>query len=212
MIKALGYTEDDVPEAVLESIENIYSNAINSAEIKCAYKIFSNDEIKISKSKLNINHFEFDIKNIIGLHLRNADSIAIFAATLGNKFDELIALSKEKDLLDAFIIDTLGSELIEMVGDWLELQIQENIGNKNISNRLSPGYCGWSVSEQQKIFALLGNNCCGISISDSSLMNPIKSISGIIGIGEKLVRQDYQCKICSLENCYKRKRVEVSNG
>lgn len=212
LINVMGYDSNTVPEAVVESLDKNLQVSLNSSVIKCGFKIYSEDEIEISKTKLTILGIEFDIQSIIGLHLRKADSVAIFAATLGKQFDLLIKASKGNDMLDAFIIDTIGSELIELVGDWLEQKIAEHVGNKNISNRLSPGYCGWNVSEQHKLFGLLGSNCCGINLSESSLMNPIKSISGIMGIGKNLVRQDYQCKICSIDHCYKRNRVAKENG
>ena len=36
-------------------------------------------------------------------------------------------------------------------------------------------------------------------------MVPIKSVSGIIGLGEKVRRLDYTCGLCDFKQCYKRK-------
>jgi hypothetical protein len=70
-----------------------------------------------------------------------------------------------------------------------------------ITNRYSPGYCGWNVSEQHKLFSLLEDNYCGISLNESALMQPIKSVSGIIGIGEKVRFNKYTCNLCDQQNC-----------
>ncbi|GAB4126878.1 MAG: vitamin B12 dependent-methionine synthase activation domain-containing protein [Ignavibacteriales bacterium] len=207
IVSSLGY--EDSPDFIEQKIDQLLEESLNEAKISCGFKIFNHEKVEIKRDSIVIDSQRFDIKKIIGLHLRNAEQIAVFAATIGIGFDRLIATYKEKDLLDTFLIDTIGSELVEMVGDYLEEKLKEIVGDKNISNRLSPGYCGWNISEQQKLFSLLSENYCGISLNQSSLMSPVKSISGIIGIGKNLVKQDYQCKICDLEHCYKRNRNKV---
>jgi hypothetical protein len=207
IISALGYKNVEIPEAVTQGLKSLLQNSLDNAAIECGFRIFENKDIIISKEELSIKGVELKIDKIIALHLKYADTVAIFAATIGSEFDQYLSELKNKDILDSYLADTIGSELVENVGDWLEIKLKNIIGSKNISNRLSPGYCGWKVSEQHKLFSLLPHNFCGITLNDSALMKPIKSISGIIGIGEKLKRLDYQCKICSLENCYKRNRV-----
>ena len=208
IISVLGYKNVEIPEAVKQGLKSLLPTALNNAVIKCGFKIFESKDIIITKETLLIKAVELKIDKIIALHLKHADTVAIFAATIGSEFDQYISELKNKDILDSYLADTIGSELVENVGDWLEIKLKNIIGNKNISNRLSPGYCGWKVSEQHKLFSLLPPDFCGISLNDSALMKPIKSISGIIGIGENLKRLDYQCKICSLEHCYKRNRVK----
>jgi hypothetical protein len=72
---------------------------------------------------------------------------------------------------------------------------------KKITNRYSPGYCGWDVAEQHKLFRLVPGNFCGIRLTESALMDPIKSISGIIGIGENVKFNKYTCNLCDFKNC-----------
>ncbi|MCK5694244.1 MAG: methionine synthase, partial [Bacteroidales bacterium] len=90
-------------------------------------------------------------------------------------------------------------------------QIQEQVRNLakelglHITNRYSPGYCSWNVEEQQKLFSLFPKGTCGISLSESSLMSPVKSISGIIGIGAEVKYREYTCEICPMLNCQFRK-------
>jgi len=65
-----------------------------------------------------------------------------------------------------------------------------------ITNRYSPGYCGWVTSEQHKLFALLPKDICSIRLTESSLMLPIKSVSGFIGIGPNVRFNPYTCQLC----------------
>ena len=111
-------------------------------------------------------------------------------------------------MLRVFIADALGSVIAEKCADQMETALQESIdklGWKH-TNRYSPGYCGWHVSEQQLLFPLFEGHTCGVRLTDSSLMLPIKSVSGIIGIGEKVRKLDYTCGLCDFEKCYKRSK------
>ena len=70
-----------------------------------------------------------------------------------------------------------------------------------ITNRYSPGYCGWDTREQHKLFSLLPENSCGIRLTESALMLPIKSVSGFIGVGANVRFNPYTCKMCDAEFC-----------
>ena len=108
-------------------------------------------------------------------------------------------------MLHIFILDVIGSCIAEKAGDKMELLLEKEIADYNHTNRFSPGYCGWDLTEQKKLFALLDGNPCGIKLSESCLMMPIKSISGIIGTGKNVTKKEYGCQFCELETCYKRK-------
>jgi hypothetical protein len=47
---------------------------------------------------------------------------------------------------------------------------------------------------------------CGVMLTESSLMLPIKSVSGVIGLGPDVRHQDYTCGLCSYADCFRRKR------
>ena len=106
------------------------------------------------------------------------------------------------------IADALGSVIAEKCADEMELTLQESIDKLgwHHTNRFSPGYCGWNVSEQQRLFPLFDGHTCGITLTESSLMVPIKSVSGIIGLGREVRRLDYTCGLCDFKHCYKRQK------
>ena len=103
--------------------------------------------------------------------------------------------------------NTLGTVTVECAIDTIQDNLATELEEKGIkiTNRYSPGYCGWSLSEQRKLFALFPDGHCGIKLSDSCLMEPIKSVSGVIGFGVNVRQHIYDCQICELENCYYRK-------
>ena len=151
----------------------------------------------------------FDMGNIILRQLRGSEAYALFICTAGVAYEAYQQRLKEQgDMVRVFIADALGSVIAEKCADQMEIALQESIdklGWKH-TNRFSPGYCGWHVSQQQLLFPLFQGHTCGVTLTDSSLMLPIKSVSGIIGLGKSVRKLDYTCGLCDFKQCYKRKK------
>jgi hypothetical protein len=151
----------------------------------------------------------FDMGNIILRQLRGSEAYALFICTAGVAYEAYQQRLKERgDMVRVFIADALGSVIAEKCADQMEKALQESIdklGWKH-TNRFSPGYCGWHVSQQQLLFPLFQGHTCGVRLTDSSLMLPIKSVSGIVGLGKDVRHLDYTCGLCDFKQCYKRKK------
>ena len=152
---------------------------------------------------------DFEMGSIILRQLRGSEAFALFVCTSGLEFETYQQRLKEQgDMVRVFIADALGSVIAEKCADQMEKALQESIdklGWKQ-TNRFSPGYCGWHVSQQQLLFPLFQGHTCGVKLTDSSLMIPIKSVSGIIGLGKKVRKLEYTCGLCDFKQCYKRKK------
>lgn len=151
----------------------------------------------------------FSIGKIIERQLRGAEAYALFIATAGSAYEDYQQrLKEEGDVVRMYIADALGSVIAEHCADRMEECVQESIDKLHWhhTNRFSPGYCGWDVSQQQLLFPLFGGQTCGVTLTDSSLMLPIKSVSGIIGLGSEVRKLEYSCGLCTMQQCYKRKR------
>ncbi len=163
-----------------------------------------------SKDLIEIHGIQFETGNIIHKMLRFAETYAFFVATVGPG-PELMARKLMDDglYLEGYITDLIASSLAESVANQVHEQIRtlaEREGLK-ITNRYSPGYCSWDVAEQQKLFSLFPSEFCSVTLSDSSLMSPIKSISGVIGIGAEVTYSNYTCEICPMKTCMFRKVI-----
>jgi len=198
-----------------DEFENQISNAISKIRflknIRCGFRIFQSNEVEIKKERIRISDSEFNTGNIITKRFRKSDMMCIFVATAGPELEkESKELMSKGEMLEGYLLDVIGSELAEEAGNILEGKLNGIVSQYGFqtTNRYSPGYCNWDVSEQQKLFRLLPNGFCGVNLTESSLMIPIKSISGFIGIGEKAEREDYQCNICDVEYCFKRNKNE----
>ena len=161
-----------------------------------------------SPEALLIQGVSFDTGKIIPKMLRNSHSYAFLMVTAGPEPENLArSLMTEGNYLEGYIVDLVASAFVDSAADQLQEQLRSQAlsDGMQITNRYSPGYCGWAVEEQQKLFSLFPEDCCGISLSDSSLMNPVKSISGIIGIGAEVRYRDYTCELCSMKDCHFRR-------
>lgn len=150
----------------------------------------------------------FDIGRIIGRQLQGSEAYALFICTSSVAFEAYQQQLKQAgDMVRVFIADSLGSVIAEKTADQMEVAVQQSIDKLgwHHTNRFSPGYCGWHVSQQQLLFPLFEGKTCGVTLTESSLMVPIKSVSGIMGLGEKVRKLEYTCGLCNFEKCYKRK-------
>ena len=208
--KFMGYESGESPEPIPGLVKEVLQEAHEYCDIKGGYVIAENIRIDRIKHLLIINDTDFSIKKIISGQLKKIDSIALFVCTAGPGISEYSKkLMHKGDFIKGYIADVVGSEIVESAIDYIqdELEVQmKNIG-LGITDRYSPGYCGWSVAEQHKLFSFFPDNFCDITLTDSSLMQPIKSVSGIIGIGKNVIRRGYICNRCDMVNCiYREKR------
>lgn len=161
-----------------------------------------------SSHEISIPELTFQSGKIIRKMLRHSTSYALFLVTAGPEPEKLVKMLMDQgNYLEGYITDLIASALVEAVANQVEEEIRSLASKQGmkITNRYSPGYCSWEVEEQQKLFSLFPKECCGISLSESSLMNPVKSASGIIGLGSNVEYRDYTCEICSMKECLFRK-------
>ena len=134
--------------------------------------------------------------------LEESHSALIFAATLGVEPDRMIAKYGRLSPAKALMMQGIGTERIEAFCDAFCERIQTE-QSSFLTPRFSPGYGDLSLHAQKDIFSLL--DCpgkIGLTLSDSLLMSPSKSVSAIAGITstKKSIRTN-KCKNCKNTNC-----------
>ena len=153
-----------------------------------------------------------EVGGVIARQLRGSEAFALFVATAGSEYDEWC--KRQDDVLRAFVVSTIGSVVVERCADLMEKTLQgaiEKLGWLH-TNRFSPGYCGWDVKGQHQLFSLLDPAPCGVTLTEGAMMHPVKSVSGVVGVGAAVRRHPYTCGLCNMENCYKRKAGNPSIG
>lgn len=206
--EAMGYANVAPDEAVEEEVRWVFGRVEAVTSPRFCFFI-SGGDLDETKDMLSVGDTCFSIGKIITRQLRGSESFAFFAATAGSAFEMFQhALQQEGDMVKIYIADAIGSIIAEKTADCMEIALNEYIRERGWkhTNRFSPGYCGWHVSEQKKLFPLFPSaEPCGIRLTDSSLMLPIKSVSGVIGVGESVRKLEYTCGLCTYDKCYRRK-------
>jgi hypothetical protein len=210
--KLIDYDKGENIELISEMISEVLREAEPICDIKAEYAVWPGLKLPEGNTVMQINGIDFSIGKIVRSQLRRSESAAIFLCTAGPEIGERAKiLINEKDFLKGYIFDIAGSEIVEAAADLMQEHLKKEMaaaGNL-ITNRFSPGYCGWHVSEQHKLFSLIPENFCGIKLNDSALMQPIKSVSGVIGIGADVKFRPYICDLCDYKNCIYRKFKET---
>jgi hypothetical protein len=200
----IGYKEGEDREIVTDLIEEILKESHETCNIKAQYIIFHGVKFDNDTKSVEINNISFNIRKIVFGQIKKSDSVAIFLCTAGPEIGiRSRKAMQEKDLLKGYIYDVVGSEIVEAAADLMQNELEKAVisSGKKITNRYSPGYCGWDVAEQHKLFQLVPENFCKIRLTQSALMDPVKSVSGIIGIGENVKQNPYTCNMCEMKDC-----------
>ncbi len=141
-----------------------------------------------------------------------ADSLALFVATLGARVSTRIGeLFAADDMARGFVLDAIASAAADLLTDRLAGRYRERVsGDGTAVLGYSPGYCGWHISAQRKLFERLSPDEIGISLNESCLMQPLKSVSGVLVAGAGSIhrfRPEYSfCGECTTRQCLPRIR------
>lgn len=210
IIQFLGYSDTSVPKPVMDEIEEVLTLTPGYANIKAGYRYFKDENPEMGEDSFKLRGIVFNTDRIIASQLKDSTGLAFIISTAGSELPDLSSdLLNRGEYLKGYMVDSIGSLLAEKAADFIEKKIQRiaSESGRNITNRLSPGYCGWNVSEQHKLFSLLPDGFCGVRLTESSLMVPIKSISAVIGIGESIVKGRYPCYDCTREDCFRKRNL-----
>jgi hypothetical protein len=206
----IGFIPGSAPEPFPEIIAEIMANA---GKLSCphgGFAVFENIRIDKMNKRVTVQDVTFNTDAIVTRKMNKSISIALFACTAGSEITRIAAeYNRKGNAVHAYIVDSLGSIIVERAMDIIQERLKSMMNEQGlqITNRYSPGYCDWDIREQKKLFGLLPDNFCGISLSDNMLMKPIKSVSGIIGIGKEVTCDHYTCNFCQDINClYRGKR------
>jgi hypothetical protein len=206
----IGFSSGEAPEPFPAIIKEILAESKKFVRPVGGFSLFENIRVDRLNKKTIIDDTTFNTQRIVTRHIDHAEMIAIFACTAGAEITRLASeYNKNGHTVHAYIADSMGSIIVERAMDVIQEHLNVVMAERGfrITNRYSPGYCGWEVSEQAKLFGLLPDEFCGISLTDSLLMKPIKSVSGIIGIGRQVSYDPYTCHHCRFVNClYRDKR------
>jgi hypothetical protein len=181
---------------ILESISHFlkeYLNLINPKALFTRLNFTPDEEgLKLGKPEIHLDSRKLKIftsrsskeeKEIASKKFK-MKKVVVYLVTIGPGLDNKVkSLAAEGNIFEAYLLNGIGAGAAEMTANDLNLYINDTYGNGSVFKRLSPGYGDWPVTDQAKIFNLLNpEKNIGVKLTDSYIMLPEKSTSGIMGI------------------------------
>lgn len=122
---------------------------------------------------------------LVGRLYPRADALALYVATVGEALPRRIrGLFAEDALAEGYMLDSVASAGADLLSERLAARFEARLvaGGKPRTRVLpySPGYCGWPTSGQRPLFAALRPQEIGVTLNESCLMTPLKSVSGVL--------------------------------
>lgn len=142
--------------------------------------------------------------------LKPSRRVAVSVITIGNITQELGQQRIEKgELFEGFALHGIGAAAADLAADAMaEYLRQHEAGpDEDVTPPFSPGYCGLGLEEQKTLFSIVDGSVIGVKLWESCIMEPAKSVSGLIGIGpaSEIIERGVPCQWCELTNCSMRR-------
>ena len=183
----LGYQKVSVPDEQTEAL--IRTAAAELLEVIKPQAVYEQFDLRVEYDEAaGTGMVEFsDVKipsKDLARNLRDCSQVVIFASTLGPQCDQLIRRTQVKDQVKAAVFQATGAMYIEKCVDLLNEKIRQEAEaqRKIVRPRFSPGYGDVSLEVQKDFFRLLPCQRIGLTLMDTLIMSPEKSVTAFIGI------------------------------
>jgi len=149
---------------------------------------------------------------------RRAERMALFAVTLGGSLSkEITRLFSANEPAQGYMLDSIASERADLAARTLANVFRSDLVSSGEMKEsvtvlpYSPGYCGWHITGQRALFDYLEPGKIGIRLNESCLMQPLKSVSGVLIVGPGEIHafdNDFDfCADCATKEC----RVRIAS-
>ena len=207
-----GVTEIDenlskiIDESIAEMQEQVnpkYTYKTFPLEWKFSFKLVPNEDGEGTHKEKNVTCEFSGIKVTSGNLLKNLDGcaeIVMMAVTLGSVPDMLVRKAEVRDMLKAYTYQAVGAAMAEAWADEINEKIIAAAKERGLfaRPRFSPGYGDFPLEVQKDFERILEMpKTIGVTLSDSLLMTPTKSITAVVGLTEI----DSNCEKSGCEQC-----------
>lgn len=194
VLRYLGYGKHEADEATQALIDECERELLQAAQCRHLVRKFP---LKLTEpAEIDGGCFRVQSKNL-SRNLGGCEKILVMAATLGNEVDRLLVRYGKLQVAKAVVLQAAAAALIEsycneLCAGWKEEYEKQGL---YLRPRFSPGYGDFPLSCQADILgALEAGKRIGITLTDSFLMFPSKSVTAVIGISK---HQEF----CNIEGC-----------
>lgn len=195
-----GYKEKfKIIDELEEKIDILIDEVKLKARVKYVYDVF---DVSVYGNKIEFANVIFESK-YLAKNLDTCHKVIILAVTLGSEIDSLIRRYSSLDSTSMIFVQAIAAEYLEKIIDEIEKDVIDSFDEKiYLKPRFSPGYGDLDIGYQKDFIKLLNTpKKIGLSITNSGMLTPTKSVTAIIGITHTDFREKNKCSGCSSSNC-----------
>lgn len=199
-IRYLGYKKGMPDDMMMYEIQLCEEEFLKVVEPKFYYRVY---DLRWEQERLTTADDDFIFPgNSIRKHLIGCQKVAFSCATLSCRVDELIDQAQAKgEMLHALIYDAIANAAVEEVRYKAEHTLAQEFKEYSINWQFGIGYGDLPLSLQPKFLDKIGaKQQIGIIATEHFLLNPLKSITGFIGLRREGTGQEscgqQRCSAC----------------
>jgi hypothetical protein len=185
----------------IELITGLFNKAKEIARPKALYKESFVEDVDGNHVRIDETVFE---SNVVAANLKDVHRVFAYVCTCGTEVDDWT--SGEKDYVVSLWLDMIKEMFLHEASVYFKEYIKKAYGFENISavNPGSGNVDNWDISQQRLLFDLVGDvkEEIGVELTDTFLMHPIKSTSGLLYPSDT---EFVNCALCNRENCIGRR-------
>jgi hypothetical protein len=142
---------------------------------------------------------------LIPRHLARSAEVIVAVCTVGEALSNYASARFDEDPVRSLALDGLASAAAEALAEAAchRFEAIAAADGMRVSIPLNPGMIGWPLGlAQEQIFALLDAGEIGVTLDPGGLMQPLKSLSMVVGMGRDLAPEGCSCDYCTMrETC-----------
>ena len=205
-VRYLGYGKHAVDDQTLGLIADSFGSLRTLSSRKSVYRIFDLEQ----EDGETVRFGSLTVKSkSLGKNLRGCDKIVLFGATLGIGVDQLLSRTSKTDMAKTVVLQACAAALLEEYCDECQERIRQEMESEGryLRPRFSPGYGDFPIECQRDMVRML--DCAksiGLTLTESCMMAPSKSVTAVIGAGRAVIRCHRQgCESCEKIDCIYRR-------
>ena len=182
----LGYRKAAGPESdVTELMEKAAREMQAVMKPQAVFEVFDLTVVSTGSTTVRLSFADVTLQSQdLGRNLAGCSKVALLAATLGPQVDALIRKNSSLDPVYASILQATGAMYIEEVVDFVNDEIKKIAGSQGLKTkpRYSPGFGDVPLEVQKDFFRLLPCTRIGLTLMDTLIMAPEKSVTAFVGL------------------------------
>lgn len=199
-VRYLGYGGHAVDEQTLALVEDSFKELEEAAKRRIIYRIF--DVTLGEAGSLAIGKMDIESRKL-SKNLKDCQEALLLGATLGIDVDRLLKKYSITDMPRAVVLQASASAMLEDYLDQWQTGLRRELEAEGrfLRPRFSPGYGDFDIRHQAMILRMLhADKSIGLTMTDSFMLTPVKSVTAVIGIS----RKKEECPLAGCENCDKK--------